>query len=82
MPAKYIARPKTGKADDRPTKPDGCPLYPHRLGYWANKIHGKLSHFGRWGRIRNGKMERLPGDGLQEALAKFNCKWGKLADHS
>ena len=32
-------------------------------GAGQKKIRGKIHYFGRWGRIRNPKLERLPGDG-------------------
>jgi integrase len=51
------------------------PLTPHRSGAWEKKILGKVHYFGRWGRIRKGKMERLPGDSWwQEALALYKAK--------
>lgn len=38
------------------------------------KIRGKIHYFGRWGKRVNGKMERLPGDGWQEALALYKAQ--------
>lgn len=60
---------------DRPEKPyPDFPLTPHPSGAWQKKILGKTRYFGRWGRIRNGKMERLPGDGWKEALALYKAQ--------
>ncbi len=57
---------------DRPPKPyPDFPLCAANCGHWQKKILGKLHYFGRWGRIRNGKMERLPGDGWQAALELY-----------
>jgi len=38
------------------------------------KVRGQLSYFGNWGRIPNGKMERLAGDGWEEALALYKAQ--------
>src|SRR5262245_22984836 len=57
---------------DKPAKPyDGFPLYPHPLGYWSKKVNGKILHFGRWGRVKQGKMVREPDDGWQAALNTY-----------
>ena len=58
-----------------PSKPYAkFPLTPHPSGAWQKKILGKIKYFGRWGRIRNGKMERLPGDGWKEALELYQAQ--------
>jgi integrase len=63
------------KKSDRPKKPyDDFPLTPHASGAWQKKIRGKVRYFGRWGRIKNGKMERLPGDGWEAALALYKAQ--------
>jgi integrase len=60
---------------DRPEKPyPEFPLSPHPCGGWQKRILGKLHYFGRWGRIRNGKMERIEGDGWKEALELYKAQ--------
>ena len=69
---KSTRRSGSRKAANCPPKPyPDFPLYPHSLGYWAKKIRGKLHYFGRWGRLVDGRMERLPGDGWREALDEY-----------
>jgi hypothetical protein len=64
---------RSRKAADRPKKPyPDFPLYPHPLGYWSKKIGRKLHHFGRWGRVRDGKLQRVEGDGWKDALEVYN----------
>jgi hypothetical protein len=64
-------RPRRRKAD-RPKKPyPDFPLTPHACGAWQKKIRGRIYYFGRWGRVVNGKMERVEGDGWNEALEQY-----------
>jgi integrase len=59
----------------KPKKPyPGFPLGPSSNGYWQKRIKGEVHRFGRWGKIVNGKMERLPGDGWQAALAVYTAQ--------
>jgi integrase len=63
------------KAAVRPKKPyDGFPLTPHPGGSWQKKIRGKIHYFGRWGRVVGGSMQRLPGDGWEEALELYKAQ--------
>jgi len=38
------------------------------------KINGQLHYFGRWGRMVNGKLTHLPGDGWKEALEEYEVQ--------
>ena len=38
----------------------------------------KIHYFGRWGRVVHGRMQRLPGDGRQEALKLWNAQKDEL----
>src|SRR5262249_26469376 len=40
-------------------------------GYWSKKIRGTIRHFGRWGRVVDGKVVRLEGETWREALAQY-----------
>jgi integrase len=63
------------KAGDRPKKPyPDFPLTPHASGAWQKKIRGKIHYFGKWGRRVNGKLERIPGDGWEAALALYKAQ--------
>lgn len=78
-PAVVRDKPPNRKArkpgPDWPQKPyDGFPLGPAVSGCWQKKINGKIFYFGRWGKIINGRMVRLPDDGWQAALALFQAQ--------
>ena len=63
---------RTRKVIDLPVKPyPDFPLSPHSGGKWQKKIRGKVHYFGRWSRHVNGKLERTPGDGWEEALRLY-----------
>ncbi|GMU24362.1 MAG: hypothetical protein AMXMBFR13_44360 [Phycisphaerae bacterium] len=42
---------------EKPSKPEGCPLFPHATGRWCKKIAGKLVYFGPWGDLE-GALKR------------------------
>jgi integrase len=67
---------RSRKVPDRPKKPyPDFPLYPHPLGYWSKKIRGTIRHFGRWGRVVNGKLTaRQYEPSWQEALALYKAQ--------
>jgi integrase len=61
----------------KPKKPcPDFPLTPPAVGAWQKKITGRIYYFGRWTRMVNGKLERVPGDGWKEALEQHQ----KVAD--
>lgn len=82
--AKYSRKTGSRKAKRKhfvPPKPyPDFPLTPQSGGLWMKKIQNphtrefKLWYFGHWGRIRNGKMERLPDDGWKEALELYKAQ--------
>ncbi len=66
---------KRKAAIDRPPKPYAeFPLGPANNGCWQKKIRGKIVYFGRWGRVVNGSLKRLPGDGWKEALELYKAQ--------
>ena len=50
------------------------PLTPHACGAWHKRILGKINYFGRWGRVVNGTMTRVEGDGWKEALELYKAQ--------
>lgn len=54
------------------------PLTPHSSGKWQKKIRGHLFYFGRWGKRVDGKMQRLEGDGWEEALKLYEAQAADL----
>jgi len=75
MAKQHTTKPRRRKANDRPPKPyKEFPLYAHPSGHWAKKVRGNFHYFGRWGRRVNGKMERLDGDGWEEALTVYKAQ--------
>ncbi len=63
------------KTATRPEPPyDGFPLYAHPSGKWAKKILGKIHYFGRWGRMEQGRMVRLPYErSWKDAKAEYDA---------
>jgi len=60
------------KAISKPKKPyEGFPLTPHASGKWQKKIRGRIHYFGAWARRVDGKLERVKGDGWEEALELY-----------
>jgi integrase len=64
---------------DWPAKPyPDFPLSPHPSGAWQKKItvngHARIHYFGRWGRVVDGKLTRIEGDGWQDALALYKAQ--------
>ncbi len=56
----------------RPEKPyPDYPLTPHASGKWMKKIRGKIHYFGRWAKLVDGRLERVPGDGWEDALSAY-----------
>jgi integrase len=81
MPAKSTSSARSRKAaTGRPEKPyPEFPLYAHPLGYWSKKINGKIKHFGRWGRIVEGKLTALPyNESWNQALALYKAQCDDL----
>jgi integrase len=75
MPSKSSRKRRSRKAADRPKKPyPDFPLSPHASGAWQKKIRGKIHYFGKWGRVVNGKLERIEGDGWEEALDLYKAQ--------
>lgn len=72
------SNPKKGRSKAGPAKPhdpfSGFPLGASTAGWWVKRIRGKLHYFGRWYKVRDGKIERLPDDGWQAALELYNAQ--------
>src|SRR5260370_42699375 len=49
-------------------------LSPHGSGKWTKKILGQLHYFGACAKHVKGKLERIPGDGLQAALELYKSQ--------
>lgn len=72
--SKSTGRRSARKAADRPKKPyPDFPLTPHASGAWQKKIRGKIHYFGKWARRVGGQLERVPGDGWEEALREYKA---------
>ena len=54
------------------------PLSAHPRGRWCKQINGKHYYFGRWGKMVDGKMQRLPGPTHVEAKAEYEAKLDEL----
>ena len=63
------ARKQSAKKPKKPHR--DFALTPTTRGYWVKKIHGVIHQFGRWGRVVDGVMVRLEGDGADAALIRY-----------
>jgi integrase len=50
------------------------PLSPHPSGKWQKRIRTELRYFGNWAKRVNGKLERVPDDGWEAALAIYKAQ--------
>lgn len=76
MSSQSTPKPRSRTAPNgRPKKPyPDFPLTPHASGAWQKKIRGKIHYFGKWGRVVNGKLTRVEGDGWKEALELYKVR--------
>jgi integrase len=60
---------------DRPPKPyPEFPLCAANCGAWQKKIGGTVYYFGKWGKVVNGRLTRIDGDGWQAALETYKAQ--------
>lgn len=75
MPKSSSSTRQRKASPDRPPKPYAdFPLTPHPSGAWQKKIRGKIHYFGKWGKRANGQLQRIPGDGWEDALALYKAQ--------
>jgi integrase len=74
MPKSTTSRgkPKTTSLQ-KPKKPNAkFPLTPHASGKWMKKVGGKIYYFGNWAKRVEGKLVRVEGDGVRDALKEYD----------
>src|SRR5262245_3357042 len=75
MSTNSTRKPSPRRPDNRPKTPyPTVPLTPHASGKWMKKIRGKIFYFGSWARRVDGILERIPGDGWEDALTSYNTQ--------
>jgi integrase len=74
MSAKFTPSRRARKTGKPPKPYRDFPLTPHASGAWQKKIRGKIHYFGRWGRVIDGKLQRIEGDGWKEALELYKVQ--------